>query len=75
METQLYHHIIDDIRAYTKDETYHIHIVGDRYCLRRCKAKLLHDVSPDLYASEIEIWLSAFIEGIHTGYITAKRSA
>jgi hypothetical protein len=75
MRTLLYHSMIEDIRSATRDATYHLHIVGDNLCLRRAKADAWREVSPVQSATAMGLWLHGFLEGIHAGHITAKRSA
>jgi hypothetical protein len=73
MATLLYNDLIEDIRGYTKDPTYHLHNVGEEYTLRRQTATTTVPLSAAYTAKQIGVWLHAYLEGIHAGYLAAKR--
>jgi hypothetical protein len=73
MATLLYNQLIEDIRATTKDPTYHLHKVGEEYTLRRETATTTVSLSAAYTARDIGLWLHAYLEGLHVGTLTAKR--
>jgi hypothetical protein len=73
MATTLYNDLIAQIRAAANDPTYHLHPVGDNYVLRVGRKPAWHEMSPVYSATKIEAWLEGYLDGIHAGYVTAKR--